>query len=150
MSDNNYYLHRPGFNPSSRATYTIFHPSTNNFYTTMSVGRALLLNPGFSGNICILRNAATIFESGDIENGSSVWLSVRPSQNFSHLFWNFDEWAFILAYMILMDRPFHWYHIMTLTFDILQGYFPKFEQESYLLKIYKTAFLFHTWPTAVA
>ena len=45
MSDNNYYLHRPGFNPSSRATYTIFHPSTNNFYTTMSVGRALLLNP---------------------------------------------------------------------------------------------------------
>ena len=46
VSDNNYYLHRPGFNPSSRATYTIFHPSTNNFYTTMSVGRALLLNPG--------------------------------------------------------------------------------------------------------
>ena len=45
VSDNNYYLHRPGFNPSSRATYTIFHPSTNNFYTTMSVGRALLLNP---------------------------------------------------------------------------------------------------------
>ena len=46
VSDNNYYLHRPGFNPSSRATYTIFHPSINNFYTTMSVGRALLLNPG--------------------------------------------------------------------------------------------------------
>ena len=46
MSNNDYYLHRPGFNPSSRATYTIFHPSTNNFYTTMSVGRALLLNPG--------------------------------------------------------------------------------------------------------
>ena len=45
MSNNDYYLHRPGFNPSSRATYTIFHPSTNNFYTTMSVGRALLLNP---------------------------------------------------------------------------------------------------------
>ena len=41
-----YYLHRPGFNPSSRATYTIFHPSTNNFFTTMSVGRALLSNPG--------------------------------------------------------------------------------------------------------
>ena len=46
FSNNDYYLHRPGFNPSSRATYTIFHPSTNNFYTTMSVGRALLLNPG--------------------------------------------------------------------------------------------------------
>ena len=45
VSDN-YYLRRPGFNRSSRATYTIFHPSTNNFYTTMSVGRALLLNPG--------------------------------------------------------------------------------------------------------
>ena len=45
VSDNNYYLHRPGFNPSSRAAYTIFHLSTNNFYTTMSVGRALLLNP---------------------------------------------------------------------------------------------------------
>ena len=44
MSDNNYYLHRPGFNLSSRATYTIFHPSNNNFYTTVSVGRALLLN----------------------------------------------------------------------------------------------------------
>ena len=25
----------------------IFHPSTNNFYTTMSVGRALLLNPDY-------------------------------------------------------------------------------------------------------
>ena len=48
MSNNDYYLHRPGFNPSSRATYTIFHPSTNNFYTTMSVGRALLLNPDMS------------------------------------------------------------------------------------------------------
>ena len=45
VSDNYYYLHRPGFNPSSRATYTIFHPSIINFYTTMSVGRALLLNP---------------------------------------------------------------------------------------------------------
>ena len=41
MSNNDYCLHRPGFNPSCRATYTIFHPSTNNFYTTMSVGRAL-------------------------------------------------------------------------------------------------------------
>ena len=46
MLDNYNYLHRPGFNPSSRATYIIFHPSTNNFYMTMSVGRALLLNPG--------------------------------------------------------------------------------------------------------
>ena len=45
MSNNDYYLHRPGLNPSSRATYTIFHLSTNNFYTTMSDGRALLLNP---------------------------------------------------------------------------------------------------------
>ena len=50
MSNNNYYLHvnRPGFNPSSRATYTNFYPSTANFYTTMSVGRALLLNPAHS------------------------------------------------------------------------------------------------------
>ena len=46
MSNSNYYLHRPGFNLSSQATYTIFHPSANNFYTTMSAGRALLLNPG--------------------------------------------------------------------------------------------------------
>ena len=47
VSDNNYYLLRPGFNPSThcRATYTIPPPSTSNFYTTMSVGRALLLNP---------------------------------------------------------------------------------------------------------
>ena len=45
MSNNDYHIHRPGFNPSSRATYTIFHPSTNYFYTTMSVGRALLSNP---------------------------------------------------------------------------------------------------------
>ena len=45
VSDNNYYLLKPGFNRSSRATYTIFPPSTNNFYMTMSVGRALLLNP---------------------------------------------------------------------------------------------------------
>ena len=47
MSNNDYYLHRPGFNLSSRATYTIFHSSTNNFYTTMSVGRALLSNPEY-------------------------------------------------------------------------------------------------------
>ena len=48
LSKNNYYLHvnRPGFNPSSRATYANFYPSTANFYTTMSVRRALMLNPG--------------------------------------------------------------------------------------------------------
>ena len=45
MSNNNFDLNRPGYNPSSRATYEKFYPSTANFYTTMSVGRALLLNP---------------------------------------------------------------------------------------------------------
>ena len=48
MSNNNYHLNRPGFNPSSRATYEKFYPSTANFYTTMSVGRSLLLNPAQS------------------------------------------------------------------------------------------------------
>ena len=38
MSNNNYYLNRHGFNPSSRATYANLYPSTTNFYTTMSVG----------------------------------------------------------------------------------------------------------------